>query len=311
MTNALKIAFAGTPAFAATIFKALLSQHNVIAAYTQPDRPAGRGRKLTPSPVKQVALEQNIPVFQPLSLRKPQAQAELQTLSPDLLIVVAYGLILPEAVLKIPKYGCLNVHASLLPRWRGAAPIQRAIQSGDPETGVTIMQMDKGLDTGNMLLKKTCPISEADTSSTLHDSLAELGASALLETLANLQQLTPERQDDSLSNYAEKIEKQEGQINWHLPAEEIHRTIRAFHPWPGTFTQLDGKTLKIWQADITATKSNAAPGTIVQTDKKSVSIATTTNLLRITRCQLPGGKAMPVSDLLHAKKDLFIVGKQL
>jgi len=307
----LRIIFAGTPDFAATILTELVKKHAVIGVYTQPDRAAGRGQKLNFSPVKQLALQHSIPVFQPKSLRSNKAQRELAALKPDILIVVAYGLLLPNSVLELPTHGCLNVHASLLPRWRGAAPIQRALLHGDSETGVTIMQMNEGLDTGDMLLKKSCSILKTDTSETLHDKLAQIGSTTLLEALANLDHLKPEKQNNNVSCYAEKIQKQDGQIDWQESAEHIDRMIRAFHPWPGTFTHLDNHVLKIWQAEITPIKNEKTPGTIVKADKEGLDITTGSTVLRITQCQLPGGKAMAVSAILNAKKNLFSVGKQL
>lgn len=229
----LNIIFAGTPDFAAQHLQALLnSEHNVIAVYTQPDKPAGRGKKLQASPVKQLAEQHNIPVYQPKSLRKEEAQAELKALNADVMVVVAYGLILPEAVLNAPKYGCLNVHGSLLPRWRGAAPIQRSIWAGDQETGVTIMQMDIGLDTGDMLHKVTTPIAADETSASLYAKLAELAPPALLEVLNGLesQAFKAEKQDDALSNYAEKLSKEEAKLDWNLTACQLERNIRAFNP---------------------------------------------------------------------------------
>lgn len=311
MKKNLRIVFAGTPTFAASILSELINAYPVSAVYTQPDRAAGRGQKLSACPVKQLAEQTAIPVFQPKSLRSAKAQEALVALKPDILIVVAYGLILPKAVLDIPTYGCLNVHASLLPRWRGAAPIQRALLAGDTDTGVTIMQMNEGLDTGDMLLKRSSPILKSDTSETLHDTLASLGAKALLEVLSTLDHLTPETQDDRQSCYAEKIQKQEGLINWHLPAEQIDRRIRAFYPWPGTFTTINGQLLKILKAEVTEIHSDKMPGTIIQAGKQGLDIATGSSVLRVTHCQLAGGKAMAVADLLNAKKALFTIGSQL
>lgn len=311
MKKNLNIIFAGTPTFAATILDELIKHYPVSGVYTQPDRAAGRGQKLNSCPVKQLALQHSIAVFQPKSLRSRKAQRQLAELKPDIMIVVAYGLILPKTVLALPTYGCLNIHASLLPRWRGAAPIQRALLHGDQETGVTIMQMNEGLDTGDMLLKKSCKISKTDTSETLHDKLALLGSEALLEVLANLDHLHPEKQNDHDSCYAEKIQKQDGQIDWQDTAEQIDRMIRAFHPWPGTFTYVDDQLLKIWQMEVTNIKSDKTPGTIVKADKEGLDITTGSTVLRVTQCQLPGGKAMPVSAILNAKKNLFPADKQL
>ncbi|RKZ96443.1 MAG: methionyl-tRNA formyltransferase, partial [Gammaproteobacteria bacterium] len=235
----LKIIFAGTPDFAAVALQSLLdSQHEIIAVYTQPDRPAGRGRKLTASPVKALALEHDIPVYQPVSLKDEAAQQELIELQADIMIVVAYGLILPEIILAAPQYGCLNIHASILPRWRGAAPIQRAILAGDQATGVTIMQMDKGLDTGDMLLINRCAINPGDTASSLHDQLALMGGTAIMQTLADIEahRLQPQAQDDTQATYAHKLDKQEAQIDWHQDADDIVRKIQAFNSWPVAYT---------------------------------------------------------------------------
>lgn len=248
MTEALRIVFAGTPEFAAAHLKALLdTPHQIVAVYTQPDRPAGRGQKLMPSPVKQLAAENAIPVLQPPSLKDAAAQAELAALEPDLLVVVAYGLILPQAVLDIPRFGCINSHASLLPRWRGAAPIQRAVQAGDAESGVTVMQMEAGLDTGPMLLKVRTPITAEDTGGSLHDRLAELGPPAVIETIAGLASgtLMGEVQDDALANYAHKLNKDEARIDWSRPAIELERLIRAFNPWPICHSTLNEAPLKV------------------------------------------------------------------
>ncbi|MDX1811781.1 MAG: methionyl-tRNA formyltransferase, partial [Gammaproteobacteria bacterium] len=242
----MKIIYAGTPEFAAVALRALLkTSHEIIAVYTQPDRPAGRGRKLTPSAVKQVALEHNIPVYQPASLKDESAQQELANLNADIMVVAAYGLLLPKAVLDIPIRGCLNIHGSLLPRWRGAAPIQRAIEAGDAETGITIMQMDVGLDTGDMLLKKSCEITDADTTATLHDKLAELGGAAIVEALDLLEKnaLPAEKQDDAQAVYAHKLNKAEAVVNWNESAAIIQRKIRAFNPWPVAQTVYDEKVL--------------------------------------------------------------------
>jgi len=303
-----RIVFAGTPEFAAECLKKLLeNEYSIVGTYTQPDRPAGRGRKLAPPPVKVLATANNIPVFQPLSLKSEEAQDELAALKPDLLIVVAYGLILPKIVLDIPTYGCINVHASLLPRWRGAAPIQRAIQAGDTETGVTIMQMDVGLDTGDMLLKKNLTLSPTETGSTLHDRLAIIGAEALVENLPDIfnESLKPETQDNDLANYAEKLSKHEAAINWDESAEIIERKIRAFNSWPVAHTLLGKDRVRIWQACATNTCSNDSPGTIVNTENDALNVATGKGLLAITRLQLPGGKQVSVKDLLNSRRDQF------
>src|SRR5690606_30946186 len=256
MTNPrpLRIVFAGTPVFAALHLQALLDWGGgeVIGVYTQPDRPAGRGKQLAASPVKQLALAHSLPVFQPPSLRSAEAQAELKALGADLMVVVAYGLILPKTVLETPRLGCINVHASILPRWRGAAPIQRAIAAGDQETGITIMQMDEGLDTGAMLHVRTLPIEPTDTGGSLHDRLAELGAEALLESLEDLErrQAEAQPQDNAQATYARKLDKDEAWINWHMPATDIERLVRAFNPWPVAYTLDHGERVRIWSARV-------------------------------------------------------------
>lgn len=312
MSKPLNIVFAGTPDFAARHLHALInSEHNVIAVYSQPDRPAGRGKKLQASPVKQLAVEHDIPVYQPQSLRNDEAQAELASSDADVMVVVAYGLILPQAVLDMPKYGCLNVHGSLLPRWRGAAPIQRAIWAGDMETGVTIMQMDKGLDTGAMLLKQALPIEASDTSASLYEKLAQVGPEALLATLGKLDTIQPEVQDDKLANYAEKLSKQEARIDWTLSAEQLSRNVRAFNPWPVAFFELEAGPVKVWQAQVSAQGAGHQPGTVIQADKAGIVVATGEHALRISHLQLPGKKAMPVADVLNARRDWFTPGTKL
>jgi len=309
MTQPLNVIFAGTPEFSVAPLQALLdSEHNVIAVYTQPDRPAGRGRKLTASPVKNLALEHNIPVYQPQTLRDESAQAELNALNADLMIVVAYGLILPKAVLDMPKFGCLNIHASLLPRWRGAAPIQRAIESGDAETGVTIMQMDIGLDTGDMLIKKTTAIQTDDNAQTLHDRLSTLGCDALLETLAQLQnnQLSPEKQNENLVTYAEKMHKAEAQINWSQSAQTIVRKVQAFNPWPVAFTQFNDQPLRILQAHIAQEPENQTleklAGLVLKVSKQGMLISTGSEPIWLTQVQPAGKKPMAAYDFAQARK---------
>ncbi|WP_102794816.1 methionyl-tRNA formyltransferase [Bowmanella denitrificans] len=310
MNTKLNVIFAGTPDFAARHLQALLgSTHNVIAVYTQPDRPAGRGKKLQASAVKQLAQEHDIPVFQPETLKTADAQQQLAELKADIMIVVAYGLILPQAVLDMPKLGCLNVHGSLLPRWRGAAPIQRAIWAGDTHTGVTIMQMDKGLDTGAMLYKASLPIGEQDTSASLYEKLAELGPKALLTTLHELDNLKAEIQDNAQANYAEKLSKDEARLDWTLDALQLERNIRAFNPWPVCFFELAGQPVKVWQAQVESGKGQ--PGQILDVSKQGLLIATGNQALRIQILQLPGKKAMPVADILNARKDLFEAGNRL
>ncbi|MBX9912416.1 MAG: methionyl-tRNA formyltransferase [Pseudomonadaceae bacterium] len=312
MTQPLRIVFAGTPEFAVEHLKALLnSPHQLVAVYSQPDRPAGRGQKLMPSPVKQLALLHDIAVYQPQSLRDPQAQAELAALQPDLLVVVAYGLILPQVVLDIPRLGCINSHASLLPRWRGAAPIQRAIQAGDPQTGVTVMHMEAGLDTGPMLLKVCTPISAEDTGGSLHDRLAELGPPAVLEAIAGLcaGTLRGQTQDDSLANYAHKLNKDEALLDWSRPAEELERLIRAFNPWPICHSSLHGEPLKVLAASLT--DGSGSPGEILSANKDGLSVACGSGALRLTRLQLPGGKALNFADLFNSRREQFAAGTVL
>ena len=310
MSNSLRIIFAGTPDFAAVALKALLdSDHEVVAVYTQPDRPAGRGRKLKHGPVKALALAHELPVCQPLSLKDEQAQNEIKQWQADVMVVAAYGLILPEAVLKIPRYGCLNIHASLLPRWRGAAPIQRAILAGDPTTGVTIMQMDVGLDTGDMLLKESTPIKPADTAQTLHDRLTEMGAHALLKTLEQLPaELQAEAQNEQLACYAAKLDKAEARLDWQQAAGQLARQVQAFNPWPVAQTMLGDKVIRIWQAEALDTQTDASPGTLIKSDKTGFDVACGTGALHISLLQLPSGKAMDAAALLNGHPDLLQVG---
>lgn len=312
MTEALRIVFAGTPEFAAAHLKALLdTPHQIVAVYTQPDRPAGRGQKLMPSPVKQLAVENAIPVLQPPSLKDAAAQAELAALEPDLLVVVAYGLILPQAVLDIPRFGCINSHASLLPRWRGAAPIQRAVQAGDAESGVTVMQMEAGLDTGPMLLKVRTPITAEDTGGSLHDRLAELGPPAVIEAIAGLASgtLMGEVQDDALANYAHKLNKDEARIDWSRPAIELERLIRAFNPWPICHSTLNEAPLKVLAGRIG--EGQGRPGEILAASKDGLTVACGSGALLLTRLQLPGGKALNFSDLFNSRREQFAVGTVL
>ncbi|MFQ2780191.1 methionyl-tRNA formyltransferase [Aeromonas caviae] len=312
--NKLKLIFAGTPDFAARHLAALLSSgHEVVAVYTQPDKPAGRGQKLTASPVKELALAHDLPVYQPASLRNEAAQAELAALGADLMVVVAYGLILPKAVLDTPRLGCINVHGSLLPRWRGAAPIQRSIWAGDAETGVTIMQMDVGLDTGAMIRKVTCPIASDETSASLYDKLAGLGPQALVDTLDAMAagDAAAEPQDDALANYAEKLSKEEARIDWSMDAVAIERCIRAFNPWPISWFDVAGQTVKVWQAEVVAQDHGQAAGTLLKADKQGIEVATGQGVLRLLTLQPPGKKAMSVSDLLNSRRDWFEPGTQL
>jgi len=302
----MRIIFAGTPEFAAPALRTLLqSSHEVVAVYTQPDRPAGRGRKLKASPVKELALEHNIPVYQPKSLKPDEVQQELASFEPDLMVVVAYGLILPAAVLETPKCGCVNVHASLLPRWRGAAPIQRAILAGDNETGVTLMQMDAGLDTGPMLIDDRCLITDDDTAGILHDRLASIGADLLGRHLDNILegQLTPVSQDDAMATYAEKLEKREASLDWSKPANVLLRQVNAFNPWPVAQTRHQDQPLRIWRAQqADGSEDTEKPGCITRFGKDGVDVACGDGVLRLLEVQLPGGRRISGSDFANARQ---------
>lgn len=312
----LTIVFAGTPSFSAHILSTLLgTSHTLVGVYTQPDRKQGRGQKLTPSPVKALALEHDIPIYQPHRLKPIEEHEQLKALNPDVMVVVAYGLILPPAILSIPKYGCINIHASNLPRWRGAAPIQRAILEGDSETGICIMQMDAGLDTGDVLMRVTTPISSIDTSQTLHDRLATLGANALIQTLEQLEtgNLQPEKQNNSLATYANKITKEEAFIDWSQDASVLDCKIRAFNPWPIAYTELNDLPIRIFKAELLNTvmhKDKATAGTILAADTSGITVTTGNGLLKLLELQLPGGKRLSARDLLNAKGTLFSPGLQ-
>tara|TARA_R110001592_G_scaffold238227_2_gene497801 strand:- start:104924 stop:105874 length:951 start_codon:yes stop_codon:yes gene_type:complete len=308
----LNIIFAGTPTFSAKSLEAIIHQgHHVIAVYTQPDRPAGRGKKLVKSAVKLVAEKHNIPIYQPEKLTNEADQAIFSALKPDLMIVAAYGLLLPPAILDIPKYGCINIHASLLPRWRGAAPIQRAIQAGDTETGITIMQMDVGLDTGDMLIKLKTPISENETASSLHDRLAELGAKAILEYLREYKNLGAKKQDNSLACYAKKLSKQEAQINWHDSARQIDSNVRAYNPVPVAFFELEDMRIRVFEGSFIEHHGPEAPGTILKKDKQGILIKCDEDAYLVENLQLPGSKAMPVHAFINGGKDLLNPGNIL
>lgn len=314
MSKTLRIIFAGTPDFAARHLDALLSSgHQVVGVFTQPDRPAGRGKKLMPSPVKVLAEEHGLPVLQPASLRPQENQQLVAELNADVMVVVAYGLILPKAVLEMPRLGCVNVHGSLLPRWRGAAPIQRSLWAGDDETGVTIMKMDVGLDTGDMLYKLACPITAEDTSATLYDKLAALGPKGLIDTLQQLADntATPEVQDESLVTYAEKLSKEEAQIDWSLPAAQLERCIRAFNPWPMSWMMIDDQPVKIWKASVIDKTVTAVPGTIIDANKQGIQVATVDGILNLESLQPSGKKAMSAQDLLNSRREWFIPGNLL
>lgn len=297
----MKIIFAGTPEFAAKALHAILSQqYDVVAVLTQPDRPAGRGMRLSSSPVKQLAKQHNITVMQPTSLKSDEVQQQLAAYKADVMVVAAYGLILPLTVLDLPRLGCLNIHASLLPRWRGAAPIQRALLAGDEVTGITIMQMDEGLDTGDMLLKKTCPISHEDTAETLLEKLSALGAKAILEALQKLQSgtLNPTIQDAAQANYANKITKNEAQLNWAYSAAQLERAVRGYNPFPVAIAKLNNTSLKIWQAKTDDTMVGE-PGTVLAIDTHGIWVACGQGALCLELLQRPGGKALPFKQFLQ------------
>ena len=309
----MKIIFAGTPDFAAAHLRALIDcgQHEIVAVYTQPDRPAGRGKKLTASAVKQLASEQGLTVLQPPSLKEADAQEQLAGFAADLMIVVAYGLILPQAVLDTPRLGCINVHGSLLPKWRGAAPIQRAVEAGDDETGICIMQMDAGLDTGPVISVARCAIEATDTSGSIYQKLSALGAPTLLAALEKLASgvAVAEQQDDSQSTYASKIDKAEALIDWATPAETLARKVRAFNPFPATFSHIGGERVKIWAASANNVDSGQAVGAIVAASDQGILVQTASGQLLISEIQLAGKSKMPVSELLKSKAELFAAGQ--
>lgn len=296
----MRIIFAGTPVFAAkSLFSLINAGYEIVLVLTQPDRPAGRGMKIQVSDVKNVAKAYDIPLLQPLTLKQEAVHAQLKAYHADVMIVAAYGLILPEQVLRIPPYGCLNIHASLLPRWRGAAPIQRAILAGDQKTGITIMQMEEGLDTGAMLLQRAIPIDPVDTAQTLHDKLADLGAQSIVEALELLRlgKLTATPQNESLACYASKIQKKEAEIDWRLDAEQINRSIRAFNPYPGAYTYFEGDVLKIWQASVAKIDSGKA-GEIIATGGEGLVIGCGRGALVLEMLQKSGRKKMPIAEFL-------------
>lgn len=310
MSHSLRIIYAGTPDFSVAALQALIeSEHEVVAVYTQPDRPAGRGRGLAISPVKEKAQLHNIPVYQPESLKEESAQQQLKALNADLMVVTAYGLLLPPEVLQMPVLGCINIHASLLPRWRGAAPIQRAILAGDEKTGITIMQMDAGLDTGDMLAVAECEIAADDTGASLHDKLMLLGAQTLISALPAIANQTQDRtkQNDADACYASKLNKAEAKINWSQSAEEIQRAIRAYNSWPVAYCDYEknnkASKLRLWQAEVLAedvSASKTSPGKVVAESMKGIDVATGEGILRITELQAEGKRKMPVTDFLNA-----------
>jgi methionyl-tRNA formyltransferase len=311
----MRILFAGTPEFAAGHLRYLLEQgfHEIVAVFTQPDRPAGRGKKMTASPVKELALSHHLPIYQPRSLRDNTVQEQIAQLTPDVIIVVAYGLILPENILTIPRFGCLNVHASLLPRWRGAAPIQRAIEAGDKQTGITIMQMDAGLDTGDMLLKVPCSIDTQDTAASLHDKLMALGCPALLTVLQNIDNgnVQWEKQNGRDACYAAKITKTEARLNWKLPAPTLQQKIRAFNAFPVAYFECDGLSIRVWEATVLNETSTKTPGTIVNCSHHGIDISTGAHILRLKQLQLPGKKILTAQELLNGYGNIFSIGKIL
>jgi methionyl-tRNA formyltransferase len=308
----LKIIFAGTPAFAATHLQSIIDQgqHQVIAVYTQPDRPAGRGKKLTASAVKLLAEQNNLPLFQPESLKTTDQQQLLSQHNADLMVVVAYGLLLPQAVLDIPRLGCINVHASLLPRWRGAAPIQRAIEAGDNETGVSIMQMEAGLDTGPVISSAHCDIAPEDTSDSLFEKLAELGGPALLSALSKIESGTAvaSAQDEQQSTYAHKIDKSEALINWSDSAANIERKIRAFNPFPVAYTHMGDIRIKVWSAQVSPSSAVGEPGFIVTSGAEGLLVQCGSGHLLISEIQLAGKSRMAVAEILKSRADLFALG---
>ncbi|MEM5530431.1 methionyl-tRNA formyltransferase [Gammaproteobacteria bacterium AS21] len=319
MPEKLNVVFAGTPDFAAQNLQALLeSEFNVIAVYTQPDRRSGRGKKITFSPVKQLAIANDLPIYQPENFKSAEDVAALESLNADIMVVVAYGILLPQTVLDTPRHGCINVHASLLPKWRGAAPIERALMSGDKQTGVTIMQMDKGLDTGDMLAKAYCDISDTMTSADLYTALVPLGSNALIATLTDFSnaKIVAEKQDDNLACYAKKLFKKEADINWSLPADEVSRHIRGLSPRPVAFSSLNGQIIRVWHAVVATNQDHseiahscAVSGTILAADKSGIQVACANNTsVLITQVQLPGGKQLKVSDIINSRKDFFSIG---
>ena len=302
----MRVIFAGTPDFAASALAAVIEAgHEILVVLTQPDRPKGRGMKLTPSPVKTLALQHELPVWQPENLKDVAIQQQLRDLQADVMVVAAYGLLLPAAVLNIPQHGCLNIHASLLPRWRGAAPIQRAIEAGDAESGVCIMQMDVGLDTGDVLLSRSTPITEVTTAAQLHDDLAVIGAQAIVEALAKLPELTAIPQPEAGVTYAQKLSKADAEIDWALGAKQIHAKIRALNPVPGAWSSLNEQVIKIWASKVLEQSSDAAIGSIVAADKQGIAVQTGAGVILITELQASGSKRMAAAAFVAGHADLM------
>ena len=302
----MRVIFAGTPDFAASALAALIEAgHEILVVLTQPDRPKGRGMKLTPSPVKTLALQHNLPVWQPENLKDEAVQQQLRDLQADVVVVAAYGLLLPAAVLSIPEHGCLNIHASLLPRWRGAAPIQRAIEAGDVESGVCIMQMDVGLDTGDVLLSRNTPIMDDTTAAQLHDALAVIGAEAIVEALAKLPELIAVPQPEIGVTYAQKLSKADAEIDWALGAKQIHNKIRALNPVPGAWSSLNGQVIKIWASTVLEQSNNAAIGSIIAADKQGIAVQTGEGVVLITELQASGSKRMAAAAFVAGHADLL------
>ena len=302
----MRVIFAGTPDFAASALAALIEAgHEILVVLTQPDRPKGRGMKLTPSPVKTLALQHNLPVWQPENLKDVSIQQQLRDLQADVMVVAAYGLLLPAAVLNIPEHGCLNIHASLLPRWRGAAPIQRAIEAGDVESGVCIMQMDVGLDTGDVLLSRNTPITDDTTAAQLHDALAVIGAEVIVEALAKLPELIAVSQPEAGVTYAQKLSKADAEIDWALGAKQIHNKIRALNPVPGAWSSLNGQVIKVWASSVVEMSSTAVEGSIVVADKQGIAVQTGEGVVLITELQASGSKRMAAAAFVAGHADLL------
>ena len=309
----MKIIFAGTPEFALPALTALIhSSHELIAVYTQPDKPAGRGLRLAESPVKTFALQHHLPLYQPASLRQDAVIAEITRLTPDVIVVAAYGLLVPSVILALPRFGCINIHPSLLPRWRGAAPIERTIEAGDTLSGVTIMQMDAGLDTGPILLQRSYELTQTETASMLYDALSRFGATLLVEAIDLLAagKMIARTQDGAYATYAKKLDKLEAHLDWSKSAIELERMIRAFNPWPIAFTIFQGEPLRIGQASVMQGNASSLPGTIVSVSKAGIEVATGQGVLQILTVQLPGRRMITVADFYNANRDWLKAGMQ-